>query len=106
MCNGLQPDLTLLLLPPLEVSLRRARRRNQRHIQSSGTDENRFERESDEFYRLIYSKYEEIAARETMGVVPLREDASLDSVERSIYQTVASRLASGSVASDRSLAST
>src|SRR5580658_2061215 len=30
LCNNLQPDLTLLLLPGLEVSLDRARRRNQR----------------------------------------------------------------------------
>ena len=43
-CGNLQPDLTLLLLPSLEDSLRRARRRNQRHIQKQGTDENRFER--------------------------------------------------------------
>ena len=29
-CNNLQPDLTVLLLPPLEAALARARRRNQR----------------------------------------------------------------------------
>src|SRR5690348_1470072 len=28
-CNNLQPDLTILLLPSLEASLKRARRRNQ-----------------------------------------------------------------------------
>src|ERR1700709_2842 len=32
-CDNLQPDLTILLLPSLEASLRRARRRNQRHTQ-------------------------------------------------------------------------
>ena len=30
-CNNLQPDLTLLLLPPLEAALARARRRNHRY---------------------------------------------------------------------------
>ena len=55
-CGNLQPDLTLLLLPSLEASLKRARRRNQRHTQQQGTDENRFERESDDFYRRIYDE--------------------------------------------------
>ena len=74
-CDNLQPDLTLLLLPSLESSLNRARRRNQRHAAKQGTDENRFERESDDFYRRIYEKYEEIAAREPQRVVAIRDDA-------------------------------
>src|SRR5579875_2040757 len=41
-CDGVQPDLTLLLLPPLASSLARARRRNERHVERRGTDENRF----------------------------------------------------------------
>ena len=68
-CAGLQPDLTLLLLPDLATCLMRARRRNQRHAQQSGTDENRFEREGDEFYRRIYGAYERIAGREPGRVV-------------------------------------
>ena len=44
-CDGFQPNLTILLLPPLEHSLNRARRRNERHVRTRGTDENRFERE-------------------------------------------------------------
>ncbi len=35
-CGNLQPDLTLLLLPPLATSLQRARRRNQRHLAARG----------------------------------------------------------------------
>ena len=62
-CDNLQPDLTLLLLPSLESSLKRARRRNQRHTEKQGTDENRFERESDEFYRRIHAGYCAIAER-------------------------------------------
>src|ERR1700739_4202002 len=42
--QNLQPDLTLLLLPSLEKSLQRARRRNSRAVAATGTDENRFER--------------------------------------------------------------
>jgi dTMP kinase len=91
-CGNLQPDLTILLLPPLEASLHRARRRNQRHTQQKGTDENRFERESDEFYRRIYQKYEEIAAREPRRVVPIRDQASIEQIEARIREIVAARL--------------
>jgi dTMP kinase len=91
-CDNLQPDLTLLLLPPLESSLHRARRRNTRHIQQHGTDENRFEREPDDFYRRIYDKYEEIAAREPQRVIPIRDDASIDHIQTRIQEIVANRL--------------
>lgn len=92
-CNDVQPDLTVLLLPPLEGSLSRARRRNQRHVQTSGRDENRFEVEGDEFYRRIYSAYEVIAAREPRRVVPFREEASIEAIAARIRGVVAERLA-------------
>ena len=91
-CGNLQPDLTILLLPPLASSLHRARRRNHRNVQQHGTDENRFERESDDFYRRIYEKYEEIAAREPHRVVVIRDEASIDQIEARIHEIVASRL--------------
>jgi dTMP kinase len=91
-CGNLQPDLTLLLLPSLEGSLRRARRRNQRHTRQQGTDENRFERESDEFYGRIYEKYEEIAAREPRRVVPIRDEAPIEQIHNLILEIVATRL--------------
>ena len=93
-CDNLQPDLTLLLLPSLESSLKRARRRNQRHLQQKGADENRFERESDDFYRRIYEKYEEIAARESHRVTAIRDDASIEEIQTCIKKIVAARLAS------------
>src|SRR5580692_11152631 len=43
LCGNLQPELTLLLLPSLEASLERARRRNQRSETDDGPDESRFE---------------------------------------------------------------
>ncbi|GGG85090.1 dTMP kinase [Edaphobacter dinghuensis] len=91
-CGNLQPDLTLLLLPSLEGSLRRARRRNQRHTRQQGTDENRFERESDEFYRRIYDKYEEIAAREPRRVHPIRDEAPIEEIHTHILEIVSTRL--------------
>ena len=91
-CNNLQPDLTLLLLPPLEVTLGRARRRNTRHIQQHGADENRFERESDDFYARIHAAYLEIAAREPHRVLILAGEDSIDAVELRIRAVVADRL--------------
>jgi dTMP kinase len=94
-CNDLQPDLTLLLLPPLAASLQRARRRNQRHVTQEGTDENRFERESDEFYSRIHAAYVKIAAREPQRVATIAndgEDNSIDAIELRIRAAVAARL--------------
>ncbi|WP_158794258.1 dTMP kinase [Granulicella sp. L60] len=92
-CDNLQPDLTLLLLPPLESSLHRARRRNSRHIQQHGTDENRFEREGRLFYERIYKKYEEIALREPHRIVPIRDEAPIEEIEDCIRKIVSTRLA-------------
>jgi dTMP kinase len=93
-CDNLQPDLTILLLPSLEASLKRARRRNQRHVEKQGTDENRFEREPDDFYRRIYEKYEEIAVREPHRVVTIRDDGSIDQIQTRIQEVVTAHLTS------------
>ncbi len=92
-CGGLQPDLTLLLLPSLEPSLERARRRNQRAVEESGEDETRFEQEQDAFYSRVWRKYREIAAREPGRVVLIEGDLSIDEVHRRIVEAVAERLA-------------
>lgn len=91
-CDGLQPDLTLLLLPPLASSLSRARRRNLRNVERSGKDENRFEAEDDVFYARIYSAYEAIAHREPERVVAIREDASVDTIAQHVLSILKSRL--------------
>ncbi len=91
-CNGQQPDLTILLLPPLASSLARARRRNQRAQQSYGTDENRFEAENDAFYGRIFAQYEAIAAREPQRVLALRDDASVEHIAERILRSVLERL--------------
>ena len=95
-CDNLQPDLTLLLLPPLEASLSRARRRNHRSAQSEGTDENRFERESDDFYARVHAAYRQIAAREPRRVVSIGNDAasdnSIDAIELRIRALVSARI--------------
>jgi len=92
-CNNVQPDLTLLLLPPLAASLKRARRRNDRHVQQAGTDENRFEREGDEFYTRVYEQYREIARRDQNRVVVIADEASITTIAQRILEVVAHRLA-------------
>jgi len=92
LCANLQPDLTLLLLPSLETSLDRARRRNERHSAKTGQDENRFEREQDAFYRRVWEKYREIAAREPDRVVTIEGNLGIDQVHEQIVEAVAERL--------------
>ena len=92
MCGGLQPDLTLLLLPDLSASLARARRRNERSSQA-GKDEGRFELESQSFYQRVYEKYKEIAARESARVAVIDGDAPINAVHDQLAAVFAKRLA-------------
>ena len=92
LCSNLQPDLTLLLLPSLEISLERARRRNQRSENDDGPDESRFEAEQDAFYVRVWEKYREIAARDPGRVVLIEGDLSIDEVHEKIAEAVAARL--------------
>jgi len=90
MCGGLDPDLTILLLPDFEASLERARRRNAR----PGTvDESRFEREGNEFYRRVFDKYREIAAREPVRVMVVDGDQPIEEVHQNIVRLIQERLA-------------
>jgi dTMP kinase len=91
-CGGLQPDLTLLLLPSLQLSLNRARRRSDRVAEQNGKDESRFEREDDAFYRRVWEKYREIAAREPERVVLIEGDLAIDEVHEQVVEAVAMRL--------------
>ena len=92
LCANLQPDLTLLLLPSLESSLARARRRNQRVAGQSGLDEGRFESEQDAFYGRVWEMYREIAVREPNRVVLIEGDLSIEEVHEAITAAVAHRL--------------
>ena len=94
-CGGLQPDLTLLLLPGLDASLARARRRNHRVEAETGKNENRFETEQDAFYARVWQKYREIAAREPERVVLIEGDLTIDEVHEQIVESVAERLLTG-----------
>ena len=93
-CGNLQPDLTILLLPSLESSLVRARRRNQRAQAQTGQDENRFESEQDAFYARVWEKYREISLREPDRVVLIEGDNSIEEVHQQIVAAVTPHLKS------------
>jgi dTMP kinase len=94
-CGGLQPDLTLLLLPDLEASLKRARRRNNRQTEAIGADESRFEREQDDFFARVYGKYREIAAREPLRVVAIEGNQNVADVHKRVISVLEERLQLG-----------
>ncbi len=95
MCGGLNPDLTLLLLPDFNRSLARARRRNGR----SDKDENRFETEDQAFHRRVYDRYRAIAAREPARVTVIAGDQSIEAIHRQIIRLVDEKLRAATPAS-------
>jgi len=90
-CGGLKPDLTLLLLPPLKGSLKRARRRNAQSADENG-DENRFEQEQEGFYGRAWAKYKEIAQREPDRVVAIEGELTIDEVHERVIAAVTEKL--------------
>jgi dTMP kinase len=92
LCGNLWPDLTILLLPNLDASLARARRRNVRQ-QAQGNDEGRFESEERAFYERVFRKYQEIATRDPQRVTAIVDDAPVETIEQRILAIVNERLA-------------
>ncbi len=69
LCDGLQPDLTILLDNDVAVTVERARRRNQQHKHKRPEkDENRFEQENRAFFGRVRQAYHAIAMREPQRV--------------------------------------
>jgi len=89
LCGNLQPDLTILLLPDLQASLARARRRN---AGNNGPDENRFEQEKDAFFSRVYAKFREIAARAPVRVIQIDGDINIDQVHAQVITALEARL--------------
>jgi dTMP kinase len=72
LCEGLQPDLTILMDSDVTASVERARRRNKADSEKNGRgkhNENRFEQESRAFFGRVHTAYLAIAAREPQRVV-------------------------------------
>jgi len=88
-CNGLTPDLTLLLDCPVEVGLARAR---QRIAGCIGPKEERFELESLQFHQRVRDGYLQLAAEEPDRFAVINAAAPQDQVATAILQTVQYRL--------------
>ncbi len=93
LCGGLDPDLTLLLLPDFDASLARARRRNERVAAATGHDENRFETLDTAFFRRVYEQYRAIAERDPLRVVTIESDAGIEQIHCRIVSVVEERMA-------------
>lgn len=93
MCGGLDPDLTILLLPDLRRSLDRARRRNHRAVAQAAKDEGRFESENEAFYQRVFDQYREIARRDHLRVVAIESDEDIERIHERITRIVEERLA-------------
>jgi dTMP kinase len=83
-CRGLQPDLTLLLDMDWETSLARARARNS----AVTSAETRMDDQSLDFHRKVYDSYQALAAGEPRRIRMIPAAASVDQVEREIWEVV------------------
>lgn len=92
-CDGLVPQLTLLLDCPVEVGLGRAR---QRIETSSGPREERFELESLAFHQKVRDGYLQLAAEEPDRFVIINADDTPEQVSKGIIAAVTSRPGAGS----------
>jgi dTMP kinase len=82
--DGLQPDLTLLLDAPISIALARAKKRN------CGNDD-RFEREREEFFERVRSVYLARAAEDKGRVVVVDATGNLEQVQTEIQQILQNR---------------
>jgi dTMP kinase len=93
LCRDLWPDLTILMDSDVTYSVGRARRRNQ--AVDTPQDENRFEKESRQFFERVHAGYLEIARREPKRVAVIDARPSIAKVQEKIWTAVQQRLLSG-----------
>jgi len=86
-CDGLQPDLTVLVDIDLDESLARARGRNETEMSS----ETRLEDESREFHHAVREAYLALAAREKHRFVVVNGAASVEEVAERVWKEVSQR---------------
>lgn len=86
-CQGLNPDLTLLFVGDVS-HVERARRRNRQDDDREG----RFEREQADFFERVARGYDAIAKRETKRVVTIDATPSIEEVHKAVTQAMKERL--------------
>jgi dTMP kinase len=88
LCGNLWPDLTILMDSDVSSSVKRARRRNR----GASQDENRFEKESREFFERVHTAFLEIARREPQRVAMIDARPEIATVHAKIWDEVQHRL--------------
>ena len=91
-CQGIWPDLTLLLDLPVEIGLGRARQRNEQHV---GPNEDRFEQESLDFHQRIRDAYLHLAAEEPQRFQTIDASGHPQMVAERIASTITTALSLG-----------
>ena len=91
-CEGLQPDMTILMVSDVAHSVARARKRNLAKDPNSISDENRFEQENRAFFQRVLDKYQEIAQREPGRIFAVDSKPPADVVHPLIVAEVRRRL--------------
>jgi dTMP kinase len=87
-CNGLKPDLTILIDIDLDTSIARARRRNQR----AESAESRIDEEDAAFHERVRKGYLALAAREPERFAVIDGRGDVGEVARAIQEAVAARV--------------
>ena len=87
-CQGLQPNITVLIDIDLETSLTRAKRRNER----AGQSESRIDDESAEFHENVRRGYLDLAATEHDRFVVIDGRAGIADVARQIREALNGRV--------------
>lgn len=93
LCQGLQPDLTVLLISDL-ATVKRARHRNQRKKNAGRADEGRFEQENRRFFERVRKAYLVIAKRDAKRVVKIDAAGLIPEIHAEILTAVHKRMQS------------
>jgi len=92
-CDGLQPDLTILMDSDVARSVERARRRNRSRSSQNGLgNENRFEQENRAFFGRVREAYHAIAKREPRRVVMVDARGTINETHSRIAEAVQKKL--------------
>jgi dTMP kinase len=91
LCEGFEPDLTILMDSDVATSVDRARRRN-RSRPAEKNDESRFEQENRAFFERVRDAYLAIARREPQRVAIVDARGSADETHERIVQVVRHKL--------------
>ena len=90
LCDGIQPDLTILMDSDVAASVERARRRN-RDKSADESNESRFESENRAFFTRVHHAYLEIAKREPQRVLLLNARGTAEQSHAKIVELVCAR---------------